>query len=55
MTNESTVFVYDDDGLFEIVDIENTARLSGGIQSSIGSAGSEEQAGFFCHNKDSCK
>lgn len=54
MANEAKLFVYDEDGLFEIVDSENAARLSGGIQSSIGTSSAEAAAGFFCHNKDTC-
>ncbi len=55
MTNEAKLFVYDEDGLFEIVDTENADRLSGGIQSSIGSGSAEAVSGVFCHNKDSCQ
>ncbi|MDQ0008258.1 hypothetical protein J2T07_000417 [Luteibacter jiangsuensis] len=55
MSNESKLFVYDEDGLFDIVDAEQVSRLSGGIQSSIGGPSAEAVSGVFCHNKDSCQ
>ncbi|MDQ7994635.1 MAG: hypothetical protein AAGC76_02150 [Luteibacter sp.] len=53
MSTENKLFVYDEDGLFDIVDSTKAEHLSGGIQSSIGLS-TEAVSGVFCHNKDSC-
>ncbi|MDQ0008259.1 hypothetical protein J2T07_000418 [Luteibacter jiangsuensis] len=60
MSNGSTghgiVFVYDEDGLFDIQDDASPYDLSGGIQASM--AGAREGlvvSGFACSNDKNCK
>ncbi len=50
------VFVYDEDGLFDIKESASPYDLSGGIQASM--AGSREGlvvSGFACTNDKNCK
>lgn len=54
MSSKNVVFEFNDDGLFDIT-TEDASRISGGIQTSIGEVASEDHAGFFCTNEDSCK
>lgn len=51
LASEETVFTFNEDGLFDVKD----ESVAGGIQTSIGSATSEEHAGFFCTNKKDCQ
>jgi len=53
---QGKVFVYDEDGLFEIQMDTDAGDLTGGIQISNGPiAVPGEASGAFCHNKDTCK
>ena len=50
------IFVYDEDGLFEIDTDTDAGDLTGGIQIANGLvAAPGEASGAFCHNKDTCK
>lgn len=54
-TGNDVVFVYDEDGLFDIKEIASPYDLSGGIQASMAPQnGSSSPSGWACSNDKNC-